>query len=52
MYYEDKNSKEVMKEPNVALQVPHGNKNGNKDSNDESIIQDKVVLNPNDPSGM
>jgi hypothetical protein len=29
IFYEGKNSKEVMKEPTVALQVPRRNKNGN-----------------------
>ena len=46
------NSKEVMKEPIVALQVPRRNKNGNEDSNNESVIQDKTVCNRNDPSGL
>ncbi len=41
-----------MKEPTVTLQVPRGIKNGNEDSNDEAVIQDKGVLNPNDPSGL
>ncbi len=39
-----------MKEPNVVVQVPHRNKNGDEDSDNESVIQDKGVLNPNDLS--
>ncbi len=41
MYYEGKNNKEVTKEPTVALQVPRRNKNGDEDSDDEFVIQDK-----------
>ncbi len=52
MHYEGKTSKEVMKEPIVELRVPHMNENGDEDSNDESVIQDKEVLNPDDPSGL
>ncbi len=52
MYYKGKNSEKVMKEPIVVLQVPHRNKNGDEDSDDESVIQDKGVCNPNDPYGM
>ncbi len=52
MYYKGKNSKEVMKDTTVELQVPRRNKNGNEDSNNESVIQDMGVLNPNDLSGL
>jgi hypothetical protein len=52
MFYEGRNNKEAMREPTVALQVPHRNKNGNEDSNNEYVIQDKRVCNPNDPSGL
>ncbi len=52
MFYEVKNSKEIMKEPAAMLQVPHRNENINDDSDDESVIQDKEVLNPNDLSGL
>ncbi len=41
-----------MKEPTVALQVPHRNANSDDDSSDESFIQDKGFLNPNDLSGL
>ena len=52
MYYEGKNIKKVMKDPIVVIQVPCRNKNGNKDSNNESVIQDKMVCKPNDTSGL
>ena len=41
-----------MKEPTVVLQVLPRNANSNNDSDDESVIQYKVVLNPNDLSGL
>ncbi len=41
-----------MKEPTLTLQFPLRNKNSNDDSNNESVSQDKVVLNPNDISGL
>ncbi len=52
MYYEGKNSKEVIKEPTVALQVPHRKEDSDDDSNNGSVIQDKRFLNPNDLSGL
>ena len=52
MFSKGKNSKEVMKEPTVALEVPHRNTNSDDNSKDESVIQDKGILNPNDLSGL
>ncbi len=48
MFCQRENSEEVMKEPTVMLQVPCRNDDGNADSNDGVVIQEKGVLNPNE----
>ncbi len=47
MFYQGKNSNDVMKYPTMMLQVPHRNNDSNGDSNDGVIDLDVFVLNSN-----
>ncbi len=52
MFYQGKNSKEIMKEPTVTLQVTRRNSNNDDNTDDGAVIQDEGVPNPNDISGL